>query len=352
MSPSLPPAVSVGGKFPGQCHLGGSGHRQHRHGDCARVHGQRQYRSLYCDGIGFGVGTPASFSLTNSAAVANAITVSSGNNQSAAISSVFVNPLAVLVKDTLGNPISGLLVAFSRAGARGPSAAFLNGNTAVTNASGIATSPVFDGNAVVGSYSVTAGTATSAASAAFALSNTVGAPSKFTLSSGTPQSAGILAGFSGLSVLVRDSGGNPVPNVSVTYTAPATGATAVFSGGAASAVFPTDVTGTATASGLTANNVLGAYVVGATIAGLPTQINFALTNKVGAAATAAIVSGNLQSAPVNTIYAAPLVVQIRDAAGNPVSGLEVFFTAPANAPGLPCRPLASRSARTSDKMSA
>jgi adhesin/invasin len=264
-----------------------------------------------------GVGTPANFSLTNAAAVAQSITVSSGDGQSAAVFTAFANPLAVLVKDVLGNPIQGITVAFTSPGS-GAGAAFPNGNTAVTNASGIATSPVFNANSTVGSYNITATTATSSASATFSLSNTPGAPASFTITGGSGQQGSIFGQFGALSVLVKDAGGNVVPNAAVTFTAPAagSGATATF-GGSNTTTVNTDSNGAASATP-TANGVLGTYVVSATVAGLNTQLNFTLTNKVGPPASITIISGGNQSAPINTKYQ-PISVQVLDAAGNPVA---------------------------------
>jgi hypothetical protein len=41
-----------------------------------------------------------------------------------------------------------------------------------------------------------------------------------------------------------------------------------------------------------------------------------------------VVSGNNQSAPVNTALPQPLVVQVNDAGGNPIAGVSVTFAAP------------------------
>jgi hypothetical protein len=41
-----------------------------------------------------------------------------------------------------------------------------------------------------------------------------------------------------------------------------------------------------------------------------------------------VVSGNNQSAPVNTALPQPLVVQVNDQGGNPIAGVSVTFSAP------------------------
>jgi adhesin/invasin len=67
---------------------------------------------------------------------AASITVSAGNNQSAARGTTLPQALTVVVTDLYGNPVSGAAVAFSDGGAGGN---FANSNPADSNSSGIAT---------------------------------------------------------------------------------------------------------------------------------------------------------------------------------------------------------------------
>lgn len=67
---------------------------------------------------------------------AASITVSAGNNQSAARGTTLPQALTVVVTDLYGNPVSGAAVAFSDGGAGG---SFANSNPADSNSSGIAT---------------------------------------------------------------------------------------------------------------------------------------------------------------------------------------------------------------------
>jgi hypothetical protein len=78
----------------------------------------------------------------------------------------------------------------------------------------------------------------------------------------------------------------------------------------------------------TANTTAGAYT--ATATGVTTAASFALTNTPGAAESVAVVSGSGQTATVATGFAAPLVVVVKDAFGNPVPGVSVTFNAPAS----------------------
>jgi hypothetical protein len=83
-------------------------------------------------------------------------------------------------------------------------------------------------------------------------------------------------GFSTLQALVKDASANPVSGASVTFTSPASGASALLGGSTSSTVI-TNTSGIATAAA-TANGTVGAYVVTATVAGVATPASFSLTN--------------------------------------------------------------------------
>ena len=123
------------------------------------------------------------------------------------------------------------------------------------------------------------------------VTNTSGTPASITASSGTPQSAAINTAFAApLVATVKDSGGNPVAGVTVTFTAPATGASGSFAGGVNTAT--TNSSGVATSATITANATAGSYTVAASVAGVSTPASFALTNAAGTTATYTI-GGNV-----------------------------------------------------------
>jgi hypothetical protein len=102
-------------------------------------------------------------------------------------------------------------------------------------------------------------------------------PASITATSGTPQSATLNTAFgSPLVATVRDSGNSPVSGVTVTFTAPGSGASGAFAGGVNTAV--TNAQGQATSAAFTANGTAGAYNVTATVAGIASPAAFALTN--------------------------------------------------------------------------
>lgn len=95
--------------------------------------------------------------------------------------------------------------------------------------------------------------------------------------SGTPQTTQISTGFTApLVVSVKDDDGVSMPNVTVTFTVPASGASALF-GGTPTASVVTNASGIAAAPALTANATAGNYAVTAVAASLP-LVSFALTN--------------------------------------------------------------------------
>jgi len=160
-------------------------------------------------------------------------------------------------------------------------------------------------------------------------SATVGSPALITATSGTPQSTTINTSFGlPLGATVTDSSGNLLSGVVVTFTAPTSGATATFAGGVNTAA--TNASGVASAM-VSANGTIGGpYTVTATVQGVAKPANFSLTNTAGIPASITAISGTSQSTAVNTAFGAPLVVQVLDNQGNPVSGMVVTFTAPAS----------------------
>jgi hypothetical protein len=158
------------------------------------------------------------------------------------------------------------------------------------------------------------------------LTNAPGAAATVAVVSGSGQTATVATGFAQpLVAVVKDAYGNPVPDVSVTFAPPASGASATVGGSPARS----DADGQASATA-TAGTTAGFYSVTASVAGVATEPSFGLTNAPGAAASVAVVSGSGQTATVSTGFAHPLVAVVKDAYGNPVPGVSVAFAAPAS----------------------
>jgi N-terminal glycosyl-hydrolase-114-associated domain/Galactose oxidase, central domain/Kelch motif len=227
-----------------------------------------------------GVSQTARFRLTNLANSSNnpaSISATSGTPQSAMISSAFTSPFVVTVKNSSGTGVNGVTVTFS-VPSSGASGTFAGGvSTATTNSSGVATSAVFTANTKAGNYTVTASVTGVSAHASFALTNTAGPAASITATSGTPQSATISSAFaSPLTATVKDSGGNALSGVTVTFMIPTTGASGTFAGGVTTAI--TNSSGIAASAVFTANATTGSYAVTAIVGGVSTPASFALTN--------------------------------------------------------------------------
>jgi adhesin/invasin len=104
------------------------------------------------------------------AGAAAAITAIGGTPQSATVSHQFPLALQTQVKDSAGNPVSGVTVTFS-APPSGPSGTFAGTITVTTDGNGIATAPRLTANSQAGSFMVTAAATGVASPAVFALTN-------------------------------------------------------------------------------------------------------------------------------------------------------------------------------------
>jgi predicted outer membrane repeat protein len=104
------------------------------------------------------------------------------------------------------------------------------------------------------------------------------APGSLNAISGGGQAAYIGTAFAApLLVQVLDANGIPLPGVTVTFTAPSSGAGALFSNGNATITAVTDSTGTATVAAPTANATVGSYTVTATAGSA--SAGFSMTNQ-------------------------------------------------------------------------
>ena len=245
------------------------------------------------------------------------MTATGGTPQSTTAGTAFRVALQVTVKDTGGNPESGVTVNFAAPGSG--AAATLSGNSAVTNSSGVA-SITATANATLGSYAVTA--TVGALTATFSLTNAAGPPATVVATAGTPQSTAVSTPFTtGLQVVVKDSNGDLLNGVTVSFSAPGSGASATLSSPTAT----TNAQGVASVTA-TANGTLGSYAVTATSQGISGSFN--LTNIAGLPSSVTATGGTPQSAQINTAFATALQVTVKDAGGDLLSGVTVNFSAP------------------------
>jgi hypothetical protein len=173
-------------------------------------------------------------------------------------------------------------------------------------------------------------------------------PNQMTLVAGTPQTAILGTAFAaGLQVALGNSDGCPVTSaaagIPVTFTAPASGASGVFSNSASNIVIVgADASGTVAAPPFTANTTAGSYTV--TASSQYGSVSFSLNNTVAGVwcstldrrvsipagepvkLTAGV--GSTQSTPAGAQFPIRLAVTVTDAEDNPVPGALITFSAP------------------------
>jgi hypothetical protein len=233
----------------------------------------------------------------------------------------------VALVTTNGTPTSGVSVTFT-APASGASGKFGNGTnteTDKTNASGLATSSTFTANATVGGpYNVAAAAVVAASPVNFSETNTAAPVPVIAVSTGSGQSATVGTAFAKPLVALVTTKGTPTSGVSVTFTAPSSGASGKFGNGTNTETDTTNASGLATSSTFTANATAGGpYNVAAAAAGAASPVNFSETNSPSPSTYTFYLSGqevaNTNNGNVISFYALAGVVRI-DASGNVVSG--------------------------------
>ncbi len=239
------------------------------------------------------------------------LSVIQGNSQSAEVASVLPQTLEVQATDSYSKaPITGVTVTFSD----GSSGGSFNPASVVTDQNGTA-STSYTLPTKSGSYGLTA-SATGYAPGIFSETALPGPATALIRSGGNLQSAPVVTQFpSPLVTKAKDSYGNGVPGVAITYTDKGAGGT--FSANPVT----TDSTGRAAVSYTTATKA-GALKIIAKASGV-SSLTFSETVTAGPAANIGCVSGNNQTAPPNTQLSQPLSVIVTDQYGNAVSGIPV-----------------------------
>src|SRR5207253_3107568 len=183
----------------------------------------------------------------------------------------------------------------------------------------------FNGLAIsgpVGNYTLRFGSGSLSAPTSGTIALSAGAAATIAANSATSQSATAGTAVSTPpSVIVKDANGNPVTGVAVTFAvAPGNGA---ITGGSQT----TNGSGIATVGSWTLSATAGANTLTAssgTLSGSP--VTFTATGTAGAAALLAANPITSQSATAGAAVSAPPSVIVKDANGNPVTGVTVTFT--------------------------
>ncbi len=272
--------------------------------------------------------TSASFTETNMAGAASVDVVTAGGGQSTSVGTVFATSLSITIEDSHGNPVlvPGTSVTFTAPGS-GASGTFANGTDTTivtTGGNGVATATTFTANDTAdsagGTYAVSAQSA-GATAATFNETNVAGAAAQDVVLGGNGQSAAAGSAFATpLSVTIEDSHGNPVlvPGTTVTFTAPASGASGTFANGTGTAAVVTNGNGVATTVRFTAGMTVGTYTVTAGSAG-STPAGFSETNVAGVPGAPTGLTAVLGDTTVALAWNGPL-----SNGGSPITGYNVY----------------------------
>jgi hypothetical protein len=248
------------------------------------------------------------------------VTLVQGNDQNGRVGQPLPQPLVVTVTDASGRPVDGARIVFVLT-APAPGAA-VTPDTTTTDANGGATAQVMLGTTPgtqTGEIRALGGNGTPTATATFTLHAVSENANGISAVSGDNQTAPVGSKLpSPLVVQVADAFGNPIAGVTVTWTAEG-------GGSVSSGTSTTDQTGQ-TSVERTLGSAAGTQRTLASVDGLAgSPVAFVHTATAGAASGVSIVSGNGQTGPVSTELPLPIVVEVRDAQGNVVSGVAVSW---------------------------
>jgi hypothetical protein len=228
---------------------------------------------------------------------ASSIAMASGDGQSGIAGAALANPLVVMVKDSSGNPVGGVSVAFSVIAGGGT----LSATSSATGSDGRASAVLTLGTAAGTNTVIATSAGLSGSPVTFSATGLAGALASIAV---TPNSATIISGNTQqFTAAGRDANNN---TVSVTPTWSVTGGI-----------------GSITTGGLFSAVVSGSGAVVAASGSVSGSASLTVTP--GSGSNISMVSGNSQSGTVGTTLPNPFVVIVRDANSNPVSGVSVAF---------------------------
>jgi hypothetical protein len=274
--------------------------------------------------------TPDSATLTNLAGTAAQLIYLAGDNQTAPVSTAFATALEAIVADQFANPVAGETVTFTASTAGSGASATPSAASDVSDVNGVVSVTAM-ANAFAGSYTVTAAPSSFIDSEVFDLTNTAQPPTQLTLTVNTAASATATVDATAaytFAATVLDASNNPVPGVSVAFSAPA------------GAMDPFNATALTNSSGVAtfvadAGQTAGTFTVTAQVASSPSALTatVSVTNTADTDPTQveiAFVAGESQTATVSNSgadFGIQPQVFVSDRFDNPLNGYAVTFTA-------------------------
>jgi protocatechuate 3,4-dioxygenase beta subunit len=248
------------------------------------------------------------------------IVLVSGNGQAGNVGAQLPGAVVVKVVDATGLAVPGTTITWTIG--VGNAGGFVSPTTSTTDVNGNASTIWLLGSRV-GLQTLTASIASPALSLQLIATASVGSSGAILINSGNSQTGptgGLLPGR--LLVKVVDQNNNPVLGARVTWAIASGGGSLTQNAGGGI----TNAAGLDSAS-WTLGGVVGTQNVTATVIGVG-SVTFTATGTTvgGTAATIRIISGSGQVGRSQQVLPAPLVVEVRDIAGNTLSGITVSFT--------------------------
>ena len=298
------------------------------------VNGIATFNNLILDRVGTGYTLAASSSgLTGATSTPFDVTAGSANRlafstapPSTARSGVALSPQPVLqLRDAAGNPVpqSGVVVTASLGSGTGT----LSNTTATTNSSGAAAFSSLTLSGVTGTYTIAFSAPGVQAVTSGPILLSAGIPAALTVETQPSSSAQSGAPFARQpAIQIRDQAGNPVRQAGVAIAASiASGPGGGSLGGGA--VVTTDANGLASYANLSITGSAGSYTLGFNSGGITGVSSNGITLGAGGGTNLAITTQPATTTPSGAVFSRQPVIQLRDAANNPVAQAGVLVTA-------------------------
>ncbi len=266
-----------------------------------------------------------SFSATAEADSPDAVTVTSGDGQTATVGTQVATLPTVEVADHYGNRLEGVTVTFAVASGGGT----ITGASQTTNTNGRATLESWTLGTTAGTQTVTA-TVEGVDPAIITATAEADNPTTTLAASGDNQTATVGNDVSLTpTVKVEDQYGNGVPGIQVAFVETGSpspersdGAGRVVTGGNTT----TDSNGEASPESWILGTTAGTYQLTATVQGLSTPVVFTATAEADVPSVVEKTQGDNQTVQFGTAVPVNPTVKVTDQYGNPLAGVSVTFT--------------------------
>jgi adhesin/invasin len=269
--------------------------------------------------VGGLTGNPITFTATGTAGAAARVTAVGATALSGTVFKALTPLPQVRVTDASGNAVAGTTVTFT-----GSAGSTVAGGSKLTDASGLASPDSWVLGTSASSYTLTA-TVSGLTAATFTAAARADVATTMTATAGTSQTAPVGRALPvDPTVKITDVHGNPVAGVEVQFEVGSGGGSAVGRRATTSALGIAAVGGWTLGDEVGVNTLVASVVAGQGLAVNP--VTFTATGTAGAPSSMVAAAGQNQNAAAGEAVATAPSVRVRDARGNPVSGVTVTFT--------------------------